>query len=75
MCYICVSVHVYMCMYIHEHTNTHIPQLCLLKGPRSYTTPIGISTFNTLILISQYHSPQKDPWLLGEMIDSTTGAE
>lgn len=75
VCFTYVYLYTYTCVCIYMNTQTHIPQPCLFKGPRSNNTPIGISTFNTLILISQCHSPQKDPWLLGEMIDSTTEAE
>lgn len=61
----CTCVHV--CVYTRTHTNTHIPQLGLLRGPRSNDAAVGISTFTAHMLSSQYHAPQKEPRFLGEM--------
>lgn len=67
--------YVYTRVCIHTNTCKHTRSPALLRGPRSDDTPIGISTFTAHVASSQHHSLQKEPRLLGEMMDSTIGVE
>lgn len=65
-------MHVYT--HIHASSYIHVFPICPVRGPGSSDTPAAISTPNTQILTSKYHSLLKKPGLLGEITDSTAGA-
>ena len=41
--------------------SVHIFYLLPLRVPRSNDIPVAINKSNAQILVSEYHSPQKDP--------------
>lgn len=52
---------------------TYISLLGHLRGPKSNNIPVAISTFSDQIFVSNNILHLKEPELLEEMADSTTG--
>ena len=46
---------------------------CLLRRSGNNDTPLAISSHNTQVLVSKYHSSKREPGLLRNMVDSRSG--